>query len=211
MTRAEQLAFCNQCVNRKMDLEKGMLCSFTNERANFDPVCEKYEKDPTYINRTTPVEAGLQITSQQFEKLKTEQNLPLGITAALITGIVGSILWALITNSTGYQIGYMAVAIGFAVGFVNRVAGKGVEQYFGIIGASIALLSCVVGNFLSIIGMIADSEGLGYMETLNLFDWSLFFPIMAETFSVMDILFYGFAAYGGYKYSFRNLEPEDLQ
>ena len=63
---------------------------------------------------------------------------------------------------------------------------------------------------LILIGFIANSEGLGYFETLSLFDYSQLIPIMTETFSGMDLLFYGIAAYEGYKFSFRTFTEKDL-
>jgi hypothetical protein len=44
-----------------------------------------------------------------------------------------------------------------------------------------------------------------------LIDYSLMPEIMAETFSPIDLLFYGLALWFGYKYSFRVFTEEDLQ
>lgn len=115
-----------------------------------------------------------------------------------------------ITVATGYQIGFMAIAVGALVGLSIRFVGKGVDKIFGISGGIIAVLSCVLGNFFSIIGFIANTEGLGYFETLNVFNYSQLIPIMIETFSGIDLLFYGIAAYEGYKFSFRTFTEKDL-
>ncbi|MDZ7604029.1 MAG: hypothetical protein U5K79_00240 [Cyclobacteriaceae bacterium] len=121
----------------------------------------------------------------------------------MIVGIAGAALWGAITLLTNYQIAYMAVGIGVGVGFVIRKFGNGVQQLFGYMGAGIALFSVVLGNFLSIIGFIANSEELGYFDTLLLFDYSYLPVLMTETFSVIDLIFYGLALYTGYKFSFR--------
>ena len=120
------------------------------------------------------------------------------------------LLWGAITVATGYQIGFMAIAVGALVGLSIRFVGKGVDKIFGISGGIIAVLSCVLGNFFSIIGFIANTEGLGYFETLNVFNYSQLIPIMIETFSGIDLLFYGIAAYEGYKFSFRTFTEKDL-
>ena len=83
----------------------------------------------------------------------------------------------------------MAVAIGLGVGYSIRTFGKGIDTVFGIVGAAIALLSCLLGNFLSIIGFIANAEGLGYVETLLMLDYSFVPELMAETFSIMGFTF----------------------
>ena len=146
----------------------------------------------------------------RIEELKMKQNLPLAIIAGLGSAIVMAILWAVITVVTKYQIGYMAIAVGFVVGYAVNFAGKGIDKIYGIIGAVCALLGCVVGNFLSQVGFIAlDPEiGLSYFQSLKLLlsDMPITVEIMKETFSPIDILFYGIAIYEGYRFSFRKIE-----
>ena len=144
------------------------------------------------------------------DQLRPEQNLPLAIAAAVVASLVSAGLWAAITVATEYQIGYMAIAVGLIVGFSVRFVGKGIDQVFGVIGAVFALLGCLVGNYLSMVGFAADAEGLTYIDTLLLIDISLIPSIMAETFSPMDILFYGLAVYEGYRFSFRAIDEEEL-
>ena len=61
---------------------------------------------------------------RHIEKLKSNQNLPLGFFIGLIASIVGAILWAAITVATEYQIGYMAIAIGLLSRIRNKVLWK---------------------------------------------------------------------------------------
>lgn len=149
----------------------------------------------------TPVD--LIDVEQQLEQFRTEQNLPLGLLGGVGAAILGAVVWAAITVATEYQIGYMAIAVGFIVGFAVRMLGKGVDQIFGISGAVLALFGCVLGNFFSIVGFVAKSEGLGYLDTFSMIDYSMVPSIMIEAFSPLDILFYGLAVYQGYKISFR--------
>jgi len=145
-----------------------------------------------------------------IEELKLDQNLSFGVVAGLAASIVSAVLWAVITVATEYQIGYMAIAVGLIVGFTVRWAGKGFDKIFGIAGALLALLGCLLGNFLSMIGFIANAQELGYFETLSLFDYSLITDLMIETADPMDLLFYGFAIYEGYKFSFRKLTEQEI-
>jgi len=216
MTREQHLKFCKKCVNRRLDMKVGLLCNLTGEMADFENECKSFKLDESVIEKIDDTEAVEhndvlnKLSDKNLEKFKFEQELPKAILTGIIVGIIGALLWGTITVVTGYQIGYMAIAIGAAVGFSMRFVGKGIDQIFGISGGIIALLSCVLGNFFSIIGFIANAEGLGYFETLNLFDYSQLIPIMSETFSGMDLLFYGFVAYEGYKFSFRTFTEKDL-
>ena len=146
----------------------------------------------------------------KIEKLRLEQNLPFAIIASLGSAIVMAILWAVITVATEYQIGYMAIAVGFIVGYAVKFTGKGIDKIYGIIGAVGALLGCVFGNFLSQIGFVVqDPEiGLSYFEALKmlLLNGQLTIEVMKETFSPIDLLFYGIAIYEGYRFSFRKIE-----
>ena len=77
-----------------------------------------------------------------------EENLSKGVLYAVAACIVGAVAWGLISVSTGRQIGFMPIAIGFMVGFAMR-KGKGIRPIFGIIGAALSLISCVLGDFFS--------------------------------------------------------------
>ena len=217
MTREEHLSFCKKCTNREMDLKQGLVCTLTKEKANFIDQCADYQLDPTYKERFDDTEAidnevlKTIIDEKVLEQLRSEQNYPMALVAGIVVGLLGALLWGAITVATGYQIGYMALAVGAGVGFSIRFAGKGIDQIFGITGAIIAVLSCVVGNFFSIIGFMANYENLGYFETFLLFDYSQLGAIMSETFSAMDLLFYGFAGYEGYKFAFRRLTEKEIE
>jgi hypothetical protein len=146
-----------------------------------------------------------------LEQLMIEQNLKSGVMAGIATGISAAIIWAVITVAIEYQIGYMAMGVGAVVGFSMRRFGNGIEKKFGICGALIALLSVILGNFLSIIGFLANGEGLGYMQTLLMFNYVYFPELMMATFSGIDLFFYGLAVYAGYQFSFRKITKQTLQ
>lgn len=216
MTRAEQLVFCKKCTNRKLDFQKGMLCGLTDREADFETECPDYNHDETIKERLND-EVALdhphvltKLSTEAHIKLKTEQNYSKGVIFGVLTGLVGALVWAAITIITEYQIGYLALAIGAGVGFTIRYFGKGVDQIFGVTGGIIAILSCLLGNLFSIIGFIAHANNLGYLETFIQLNFSEILPLMTETFSIMDILFYGIAGYWGYKYAFRTFTEKEL-
>ncbi len=147
---------------------------------------------------------------QYREKLKLEQNLPMGIAGGAAAAVVGAVVWALVTVSTGYQIGWMAVGVGFLVGYSVRFLGKGLDNIFAIAGGALALVGCLLGNFFSLVGFAAKSEGVDVFGILGSIDYSLVPSIMMESFSPMDLLFYGIAAYEGYKFSIRQITEEEV-
>jgi hypothetical protein len=146
------------------------------------------------------------------EKLRLEQNLIAGLLAGLAAGLIGAVLWGVITVVTEYQIGYMAIAVGAGVGFSIRYFGKGLDQIFGVSGAVIAIVSCLLGNYFSLLGFVANTYNINYLDAFLLFSATDVVEIMKENFNPMDILFYALAAYEGYRFSFRVVEeaPADL-
>ena len=99
------------------------------------------------------------------EELLAEENLPKGVLYASVACILGAVAWSLISVSTGLQMGYMAIGVGFLVGFAMR-QGKGIRPVFGLLGAALALISCVLGDFLSIIGFAAKDYDMTFFEVL---------------------------------------------
>ncbi len=149
---------------------------------------------------------------QAFQaQLERQQNLPAGIAAGLIAAIAGAIVWAVVTVGTHYQIGYMAVGVGFLVGFAVRQFGKGLTPSFAVAGCLLALLGCLLGNLFSACGFLSAQGSIPLWDILSRLDFELATKLLTATSSPMDFLFYGIALYAGYRYSVRRITPEELQ
>ncbi len=146
-----------------------------------------------------------------MQALKAEQRLVPGSIAGLIASLLGAGVWAAVTVLTEYQIGWMAVGIGFLVGLTIRHTGHGIDPVFGIVAALQSLFGCAVGNILTISYFVARSEGLPFVDVLLELDTEVMVSMLVATFEVMDLLFYGLAAYFGYRYAFREVTPDDVK
>ena len=155
-----------------------------------------------------------QINQQQInfmmEQMRSDQNMAGALLGGLAAATVGAAIWATITDLTNFQMGWMAVGVGFLVGFTVRYMGKGIDPMYGIIGAAFALLGCLAGNFFAIVIAVAGEEGVSFFELLSRVNFEIIIDVMIETFHPMDVLFYGIAVYEGYKLSFRQLTEEQL-
>ena len=118
----------------------------------------------------------------------------------------------LITYNTGYQIGFMAIGVGFLVGYAVNYFGKGMTTPFGIVGAFFALFGCILGNLLTVIIAAYNLEGVSLFQIIMTFLTSpgVALEIMKETFRPMDLLFYGIAICEGYRFSFRQISGEEI-
>jgi hypothetical protein len=149
------------------------------------------------------------VSAERVAQLRAEQNLPVAILAGIVAMIVGALAWAAVTVSTEYQIGFMAIGLGFLVGYAVRL-GKGLDKIFGIVGAVLALCGCILGNAFTLIVLVSRFQHLSLMHALSQIDYSKLPQLMIDSFSVMDLVFYGIAVYEGYRLSFRKLTREDL-
>jgi hypothetical protein len=145
-----------------------------------------------------------------LDVLRSEQNLVNGAAAGLVVCVVAAGIWATVTILTGYQVGWIAIGIGFVVGYAIQLTGKGIDQAFGITGGVFALVGCALGNVFTISYFVAGSEGIPFMEILTQLDLEIVADMLVSTFEIMDVLFYGFAAYFGYKYAFRQVTSKDI-
>lgn len=217
MTREEHLEFCSVCKNRLLDLKQGLICSLTDEKASFEYECSDFIHDEMVIGRSFDKddemainEVMTMIPEDQLEKLRSEQNLKLALIVGSLSGICCAVLWGLITIATEHYIGYVALGVGAAVGYSIRYTGKGVDKIFGIWGALIAFLSCLIGDFVSLIGFIAKEHELGYFETFLLLNYQLLPEIYFETFNILSLFFFGIATYWGYKFSYRSITKGEI-
>ena len=132
-------------------------------------------------------------------------NLPAAILGGLVAAVAGALIWAVITVVTKFQIGFMAVGVGFLVAWAVRTLGKGHTNVFGIVGGACALLGCLLGNLLSACGFIAADRGESVVSiTMKvLANPSTAASLLQATSNAMDLLFYAIAVYEGYKLSRR--------
>src|SRR5215207_6349456 len=136
----------------------------------------------------------------------------MGISAGFLASVIAAVVWALITFATGYQIGFMAIGVGFLVGYAVRFFGNGMTNSFGITGAAFALFGCVLGNLLASFIALSQVEHSSFLIVLSPFLSSpgIILEIIKETFSPIDLLFYGIAVYEGYKLSFSGFSEDEI-
>lgn len=217
MTRKEHLEFCKKCLNRKFDFKQGLICNVTGRIADFEETCENFKLDESIkeeVNETQIVsneEIINELDSNKISKLRIHQDFYYAIIGGSLATLISAFIWAVVTVATNYQIGYMAIGVGLLVGFSVQFFGAGIDKKFGYLGAILSLLGCLLGNLFSQVGFIAQEQSLGYFETFTYLNLGLIINILAESFSPIDLLFYGIAVYEGYKFAFRKVSVQEIK
>lgn len=130
-----------------------------------------------------------------------KNNLPLALAAGVVGSLASAAVWAAVTVATSYQIGWMAIGVGFLVGIAVRKFGQGETALFRVVGAGLALVGCLLGNLFSGIGFIAAEEQIPVGDALLNFDYAYSAELLGAMFSPMDLLFYALALYQAFKLS----------
>ena len=158
-----------------------------------------YDEEPATLDTTV-----LGLTG---ERLRSEQQLALGMVAGAAASLAGALVWAAITVATNLQIGWMAVALGAFVGFAVRLCGKGVDPIFALGAAALALGGCVAGNLLTAAALVANQEAIPFASVIDALDLALAQHLLVETFHPLDLLFYAAAAYEAHRLAPRRDVP----
>jgi hypothetical protein len=138
--------------------------------------------------------------SPAVEQLDTESNLLMGLIGGALAMLVSAIIWGAVTYFTEYQIGWMAIGVGFLVGFAVKFFGRGKTAIFGLSSAVLALIGCVLGNLMFYSGIISHEEGVPFLTVFFFFLTSPadLIDVFTVAFDFIDILFYVIAAYVGF-------------
>ncbi|HTH57914.1 MAG TPA: hypothetical protein VL728_17825 [Cyclobacteriaceae bacterium] len=215
MTHEERLTFCKNCKNRELNQQLDIICGITKSIPAFENACENYAQETTPVREPAfdgTIEYVVDDLSDEIKnKFREQQDIVYAVVGATAAAMVGAVLWALVTVTTKYQIGYMAIGVGALVGFGVRFYGAGIDKIFGVIGVLFALLGCGLGNLLSQVGFITQAQQMSYLEVVSLLSPGIIADVLTEAFAPMDILFYGIAGYEGYRFAFRKISSADLQ
>jgi phosphate/sulfate permease len=151
-------------------------------------------------------------TSHSYKlEMREKQNIYKGIIGGSVAAIVGAVFWAFIATIIGYQVGWMAIVVGFLVGYGVKVMGKGIDKVFGVIGAIWALAGCFGGNIFTVAYSLSSRHGIPILSVISQMKFQVLLDIIEKTFSPMDLVFYGLAVYEGFRYSIIYVEFKEKE
>jgi predicted acylesterase/phospholipase RssA len=143
-------------------------------------------------------------------RLRDQQNLGLALAGGAIGAAAGAALWGVITALTNFQIGFEAVGVGFLVGYLVRVLGKGVDKAYGYIGGAFSLLGCAAGNILAVMIAVSNQSGTPLSAVASHMTPQIAWDMLVSNFNPIDLLFYALGLYYGYRSSFHRITADEL-
>ncbi len=130
---------------------------------------------------------------------------------AVLAAPFATVIWVLVVWATKYKIGYLAVGVGFLVGFSIRYFGKNVEAKYAYLGGALAVIACMLGNVFAQCALAAEHEHVPFLGICSHLTPSIALDIIKEGFVGMDLLFYGLAIWAGYQYAFRKVSVAEFE
>ena len=145
-------------------------------------------------------DASMPSAQSTIEQLDNQPSLLMGLIGGTVAMLVSAIIWGVISYVTEYQIGWMAIGVGFLVGIAIKFFGKGKSMMFGVSSAVLALIGCVLGNLIFYSGIIAREESASFLQVffILLLQPAAAIEVFSIAFGFMDIVFYALAAYVGF-------------
>lgn len=126
-------------------------------------------------------------------------NVPAALLAAAAGCLVIAAVWAFICILAEKEWVIMGIFAGIAIGWIVKVVGRGTDITMGVIGAVFSLLACVLGEFFSLMGFLAEAEEVDFFQALTSFDYSNFFDLLFVDFNYLSLVIWGIAAFEGFK------------
>jgi hypothetical protein len=137
---------------------------------------------------------------------RSEQHYQLALFAGIIGAAVGVAIWLGISLTANAQAEWTAIGIGIIAGMMVRVAGKGFDRVFGVLGAMLTAIGCFVANLVSGCHFMAlKTEGATLFDALSTMTPETFRGVLTATFDPMDGVFYGIALILGFRIAYRRM------
>lgn len=118
-----------------------------------------------------------------------------GCAAGGVAALVGASCWAIVAGVAGMQMGWVAVLIGFIVGYAVRFAGQGNAPIFGFAAGLLAILGCLLGNILGVVYLTMPTGGLSYTQSFSRLDLDKITTVASDHFKNIDVIFYAISIY----------------
>ena len=131
----------------------------------------------------------LQVSAADGLRLIEAQSVRNAITVSLIVIVIFSVFLVSISSLTNRVFPWLTTLLGFALGHAIRLAGRGTDWRFPVIGAVAAIIGSLIANVSVGASVTAEGFGVGTLDVLRAvtsMTWPVFFD---EVLTIADAIF----------------------
>ena len=142
----------------------------------------------------------------QYRELMTKkQNMTMGIIGGIAASIVGNAVWIGITL-LGYKIDFLALCVGFFIGYSVKFLGKGIGPKFGYAAGTIAFVSTLIAYFLLGCILFGKVNHISFLSVFNHMNITTALYLLRGVIKFWDVIFCLGAVGIAYYFSFKPLK-----
>ena len=149
---------------------------------------------------------------QNYERAKvllSEQNYQAALISGLIATILGAGIYAVTAVAAGYLVSYLAIALGAFVGFTIQFLGRGIESRYAVLASILAVVGCVLGNFFVRLILSGRVYGESASDIASQITFQSLVDFTVSSFRPLSILFWLLAVAAASYFAKRRLSRED--
>jgi hypothetical protein len=153
------------------------------------PIMSSEKTDVLRLRKRHMPKVSKEPTLEDAKRLLQAQSVRNAIMASLITIILFSIVWAMLSTLIGSIYPWMTLLLGILVGLAVRRAGLGLDWRFPVLAAVFAAAGALVGNIVVAAAFTAPQLGtdtLTVLRNLTALTWPVFFD---EVMTPADLVF----------------------
>lgn len=121
-----------------------------------------------------------------------------GIIGATVGAIIGIAVWTLFAVLTERNIGYIAIAIGLAVGFFAKKMSKQPHHIVTIYACIVSVVAIILGNVVTVVYFVAKLAGMDFFEVISLLDYVEVVKSIISEMNFVDLSFMAIAVATAY-------------
>ncbi len=143
-------------------------------------------QNPLRLRKKHGTGAHKNVTAAGGRRLVAAQSIRNAIVAGLITIILFSLIWVVLSELTNRIFPWLTVALGFLLGSSIRLAGRGIDWRFPLIAAVLAASGSLIANIVVAASVTAEGFGTGTIQILQAvtsMTWPVFFD---EVLTIAD-------------------------
>tara|TARA_B100000963_G_C22349616_1_gene546675 strand:- start:62 stop:595 length:534 start_codon:yes stop_codon:yes gene_type:complete len=130
-----------------------------------------------------------EIASIDVSSLINAQSISFAIVASILTIILFSLFWVLLSKLTGRVFPWLTIVLGYLLGHVIRISGRGLDWRFPMVAIFFTLIGSIFSNFFIAASVTAEqlkTETYDILLSVTSMTWFVFFD---EFLNVADIFY----------------------